>query len=238
MRRKSLSESQIWREKERGEGEQLVIEVVMEVRGGRARARRVPSRNRDGEGQRKRRKRGQDRWIREREREKGKEKVGQCLVFSGHTSETQVRIRPSLASNQKNNTFLFCEDEKHTENFARINSEHFDIYKNKKYILALFLLLKKKKREMLLTFSLTHSFIHTFSYVLKCIQLKNKFHKILNLPSVMVGIGMSGIICHTLWLGLLRKWSKELSTHFQFDSGNWYDFFCEDSWIIVRLGQV
>ena len=166
MRRKSLSESQIWRERERGEGEPLVIEVVMEVRGGGTRAIRLRSRNKEDEGQRKRRKRGQDRWIREREREKGKEKVGQCLVFSGHTSETQVRIRPSLASNQKNNTFLFCEDEKHTENFARINSEHFDIYKNKKYILALFLLLKKKRNATNILFN---TLLHT--HFLLCVKM-------------------------------------------------------------------
>jgi len=44
----------------------------------------------------------------------------------------------------KNNTFLFCENEKQTKKFTEIYSKHFDIYKNKKYILVLFLLLKNE----------------------------------------------------------------------------------------------
>ena len=49
----------------------------------------------------------------------------------------QVWIRPSLTPRQKNNTFQFYENEKHTKNFAGTNSKLLDIYKDEKHILTL-----------------------------------------------------------------------------------------------------
>jgi len=70
-------------------------------------------------------------------------------------SDAQVLL-PYPKFRLKSNRFQFFEDEKKTQNFARTNSKHSDIYRDEKYILVELILIINFILECFLSLGIEH----------------------------------------------------------------------------------